>query len=101
MNESSTSSVVNASSTAASTTLVPGQEGRQGENDDEMEVLRRDPEEEYFMLAVLANKMIHSELYDPEYVYEINAKKLFGQVKQLKIPFHRWYQWLDAKFSQL
>jgi len=43
-----------------------------------MEGLRRDPEEEYFMLAVLANKMIHSELYDPEYVYEINAKKLFG-----------------------
>lgn len=56
-----------------------------------MELSRRDPEEEYFMLAVLANKMIHSELYDPEYVYEINAKKLFGQVKQLKIPFHRWY----------
>ena len=51
-----------------------------GENTevDELEGLRRDPEEEYFMLAVLANKMIHSELYDPEYVYEINAKKLFG-----------------------
>jgi len=30
------------------------------------------------MLAVLANKMIHSEAGDPEYIYEIDAKKLFG-----------------------
>lgn len=63
--------------------------------------MRRDPEEEYFMLAVLANKMIHSEEHDPEYVYEINAKKLFAQVKSLKIPFHRWYQWLETRFAHL
>jgi len=44
-------------------------------NDD-----RRDPTEEYFMLAVMANKTIHTEHCedcDPEYIYEINAKKLF------------------------
>jgi hypothetical protein len=63
--------------------------------------LRRDPEEEYFMLAVLAHKMIHTEEYEAEYIYEINSQKLLLQVKALKIPFHRWYQWLGTRFSQL
>jgi hypothetical protein len=40
--------------------------------------LKRDPEEEYFMLAVLALKMLHNEKYeDAEYVYEVSAGKLF------------------------
>lgn len=38
--------------------------------------LRRNPEEEYFMLAVLAHKMIHTEDHEAEYIYEINAQKL-------------------------
>lgn len=38
--------------------------------------LRRNPEEEYFMLAVVAHKMIHTEEYQAEYIYEINAQKL-------------------------
>ena len=43
-----------------------------------MEFLKRDPEEEYFMLAVLAQKMLHNEMYeDAEYVYEVSAGKLF------------------------
>ena len=60
--------------------------------------LRRNPEEEYFMLAVLAHKMIHTEEYEAEYIYEINAQKMLQQVKALKIPFHRWYQWLGTRF---
>lgn len=63
--------------------------------------IRRDPEEEYFMLAVLAHKMLHTEENDSEYIYEINGQKLFQQVKSLKIPFHRWYNWLGDRFSQL
>jgi len=63
--------------------------------------LRRNPEEEYFMLAVLAHKMIHTEDHEAEYIYEINSQKLLQQVKALKIPFHRWYQWLGTRFSQL
>ena len=63
--------------------------------------VRRDPEEEYFMLAVLAHKMLHTEENDSEYIYEINGQKLFQQVKSLKIPFHRWYNWLGDRFSQL
>ena len=35
--------------------------------------LRRDPEEEYFMLAVLAHKMIHTEEYEAEYIYDIDT----------------------------
>lgn len=38
-----------------------------------IEPSRRDPEEEYFMLAVLALKMIHTEEDDAEFIYEINA----------------------------
>ena len=43
---------------------------------------QRDPEEEFFMLAVLALKMLHNEQYDDsEYVYEVSAAKLFKQVR--------------------
>lgn len=43
---------------------------------------QRDPEEEFFMLAVLALKMLHNEQYeDAEYVYEVSAAKLFRQVR--------------------
>lgn len=39
---------------------------------------RREPEEEFFMLSVLALKMIHTEEYrEVDYVYEISAQKLF------------------------
>ena len=39
---------------------------------------RREPEEEYFKLAVLAVKMTHTEgAGDAEYIYEIDAEKLF------------------------
>jgi hypothetical protein len=39
---------------------------------------QRDPEEEFFMLAVLSLKMVHNEEFDEaEYVYEISAGKLF------------------------
>jgi hypothetical protein len=35
---------------------------------------RREPEEEFFMLSVLALKMIHTEEYqDNDYVYEISS----------------------------
>lgn len=63
---------------------------------------QRDPEEEFFMLAVLALKMLHNEQYeDAEYVYEVSAAKLFKQVRSQKMPFHRWYKWLERKFSEL
>lgn len=56
---------------------------------------RRDPEEEFFMLSVLALKMEHTEEHEAEYIYEVSAQKLFLQVKSLKIPFHKWYKWLE------
>lgn len=63
---------------------------------------KKDPEEEFFMLAVLALKMLHNEQYDDaEYVYEISAAKLFKQVRSQNLPFHRWYKWLENKFFEL
>lgn len=35
--------------------------------------MRRDPEEEYFMLSIVALKMIHTEEYEAEYIYDINS----------------------------
>lgn len=63
--------------------------------------LRRDPQEEYFKLAILSLKMIHTEKEEAEYIYEINSEILFQQVKQLHVPFHRWYQWLETKFAHM
>lgn len=63
--------------------------------------LRRDPQEEFFKLAILSLKMIHTEKEEAEYIYEINSETLFQQVKQLHIPFHRWYQWLETKFAHM
>ena len=69
---------------------------------NEMNYLKRDPEEEFFMLAVLALKMVHNEEYEEaEYVYEISAGKLFRQVRTQNMPFHRWYKWLEEKFADL
>lgn len=63
--------------------------------------LRRDPEEEFFMLAILALKMQHTENHEAEFIYQIDSIKLYEQVKQIKIPFHKWYQWLETKFCLL
>lgn len=63
--------------------------------------LRRDPEEEFFMLAILALKMQHTENHEAEFIYQIDSQKLYEQVKQIKIPFHKWYQWLETKFCLL
>lgn len=61
----------------------------------------RDPEADFFMLAVLALKMTHIEEFDAEYIHDADARKLFEQVKALRIPFHKWYSWLDQRFKFL
>ena len=67
----------------------------------DLDYLKRDPEEEFFMLAVLALKMVHNEEFDDsEYVYEISAGKLFREVRGEKLQFHRWYKWLEQRFKE-
>lgn len=39
--------------------------------------LRRDPEEEFFMLAILALKMQHTENHEAEFIYQIDSQKLY------------------------
>lgn len=69
---------------------------------EDLGYLKRDPEEEFFMLAVLAQKMIHTETYeDSEYVYEVSAQKLFNKVRDTNLPFHKWFKWLEDKFQEL
>lgn len=62
----------------------------------------RNPEEEFFMLAVLTHKVLHNEKYDDtEYVYQTSASSLFKEAKSQKLPFHKWYKWLEVKFDDL
>jgi len=70
-------------------------------DDEDLDYLKRDPEEEFFMLSVLALKMNHTEEFQAEYVYDISASQLFNEVKELGMPFHKWYKWLDEKFNSL
>jgi len=52
----------------------PLQKKQEDPSDGFSSMSRRNPEEEFFMLSVLALKMIHTEEYrDADYVYEINA----------------------------
>lgn len=53
------------------------------------------------MLAILALKMQHTENAEAEFIYKIDSQKLFEQIKQIKIPFHKWYSWLDTKFQMM
>lgn len=63
---------------------------------------KRDPEEEFFILSVLALKMIHTEEYESfDYIYQVNPNVLWKEVKELDMPFHRWYRWLQDKFDDL
>ena len=67
---------------------------------DNLGEYKRDPEEEYFMLAVLSHKMLHNEKYDDaSYAYELSAGRLFKAVRDEGMPFHRWYNWLELRFE--
>lgn len=48
-----------------------------GQEDGVMSEIRRDPQEEYFKLAILSLKMIHTEKEEAEYIYEIKPEKLY------------------------
>ena len=42
-------------------------------DNEDLDYLKRDPEEEFFMLSVLALKMCHTEEFQAEYVYDVQA----------------------------
>mmetsp|Transcript_13131 Transcript_13131/g.20399 ORF Transcript_13131/g.20399 Transcript_13131/m.20399 type:complete len:143 (-) Transcript_13131:247-675(-) len=64
--------------------------------------MKRDPEDEYFMLAVLAHKMIHTEDHaEFDYIFEVDPRTLLEKVKELGMPYHRWYKWIEKHFEEL
>ena len=60
----------------------------------------RDPEEEYFRLSVLSLKMQFNDL-DRDFVFQVSSKKLFKACKREKVPFHRWYAWIEDKLKSI
>ena len=59
----------------------------------------RDPEEEYFRLSILSVKMQMNER-DCDVVYGVSSNELFRKCKELKIPFHKWYSWIEEQLAQ-
>lgn len=59
---------------------------------------RKDPEEEYFRLAVLALKVLYNEK-DNDFVFEVSPGKLYKKAKRNKIPFHQYYPWIEEQLK--
>jgi len=62
------------------------------------EDMRKDPEEEYFRLAVLALKVLYNEK-DNDFVFEVSPGKLYKKAKRNKIPFHQYYIWIEHQLK--
>jgi hypothetical protein len=60
--------------------------------------LEGNPEEEFFRLLVLSIKILLWEK-DPEFGVEVNQKKLLKQAKLEKVPFHKWFFWIDKRLK--
>jgi hypothetical protein len=46
--------------------------------------------------------MLATEKYDDtEYIYGVDAEKMFKEVRDLDMAFHQWYSWLESKFETL
>lgn len=72
------------------------QEGSKYSSKDEDS--RKDPEEEYFRLAVLALKVLYNEK-DNDFVFEVSPGKLYKKAKRNKIPFHQYYPWIEEQLK--
>lgn len=60
--------------------------------------VRKDPEEEYFRLAVLALKVLYNEK-DNDFVFEVSPGKLYKKAKRNKVPFHQYYPWIEEQLK--
>ena len=47
-------------------------------------------------MLVLSIKILHSER-DANFGVEVNQKKMLKQVKTEKVPFHKWFFWIDKR----
>lgn len=61
---------------------------------------RRNPEEEYFRLCCLALKISYIE-NDSEFYFSVPPEKLFQRCKLQKVPFHRWYTWIEKELLKI
>jgi len=43
---------------------------------------------------------LHSER-DPEFGVEVHPKKMLKLVKKEKVPFHKWFFWVDKKIKAM
>ena len=59
---------------------------------------RKDALEEYFKMAVLANKIAHQDL---DKVCHIKSNILYEKVRYQQIPFQDWQSWIEKQLNQL
>ena len=49
---------------------------------------------------MLSVKILHSER-DADFGVEVHPKKMLKQVKKEKVPFHKWFFWVDKKIKTM
>ncbi len=57
---------------------------------------RKDPEEEFFRLAVFCAKLCINE-NGKEVDFEVSTTSLFNQVRDEGVPFQHWYTWIQEQ----
>ena len=79
------------------------EDGEFGKLEDNSDIFdKADHEKEYFMMSVLALKMMHQEQYDADYLQDIGeGDQIYEEVQQMNLPFHKWYKWIEKTFWQL
>lgn len=56
------------------------------------------PEEEYFRLALLAQKIQYQQV-DREFTFNIRTGKFYKLCLSKGVPFHQWYEWIQAQLK--
>jgi hypothetical protein len=59
--------------------------------------IRKDPNEEFFMMTFLSYKLNHKEY---EKILATDGRALYLEVNAKKIPFYDWAKWIDEKFEK-
>lgn len=57
-----------------------------------MPVVRKDPNEEYFKMSLLAYKLNNAQNIA---LLKLSPIEMFKEVKQTDLPFNKWAEWIE------
>lgn len=62
-----------------------------------MPVIRKDPNEEFFKMTLLAYKLNNSK---QGALLKVSPMEMFIEVKKTGLPFHKWSEWIDSYLTR-